>query len=157
MWTADINTFNTYNPKKMSDLILKMSFTINAPKSKVWDALTNPDMIKKYFFGTEMVTDWRVGSSIYWRGEWEGKKYEDKGHVLEFEKEKMLKYNYWSSFSTEKDEPANYSNITYAVAENDATTVFSLTQDNFKTKEARDHSEGNWNMIIKTMKEMLEG
>ena len=69
----------------------------------------------------------------------------------------MLKYNYWSSFSTEKDEPANYSNITYAVAENGATTVFSLTQDNFKTKEARDHSEGNWNMIIKTMKEMLEG
>ncbi len=50
----------------------KASATINVPISKVWDALVNPDAIKRYMFGATVVSDWREGSSIVWEGEWQG-------------------------------------------------------------------------------------
>ena len=43
-----------------NDLILEIAVTINASKAKVWDALTNPAQIKKYMFGTEASSDWKV-------------------------------------------------------------------------------------------------
>jgi len=70
-------------------------------------------------------------SSITFTGVWEGKPYEDKGTILEIIKEKILKYNYWSNFSGEKDESANYSNITYLLKEQNGKTEFTIVQDNF--------------------------
>lgn len=82
-----------------NEITLKLSVRINVSISRVWDAVTNPEQIKKYLFGTEAVSDWKVGSSIKFTGVWEGKPYEDKGTILQIEKEKILKYNFWSNFS----------------------------------------------------------
>jgi uncharacterized protein YndB with AHSA1/START domain len=150
------------NAKKKSimtmnnNIQLNLSRIFHAPTAAVWDALTNPEKIKMYLFGTETLCDWRVGSPIVFRGVWEGKAYEDKGTILEIEKEKMLKYNYWSNFSGEKDIPENYVNITYRLSADGDKTVFSITQDKFKTNEARDHSIKNWNMVMDTLQGMLE-
>jgi uncharacterized protein YndB with AHSA1/START domain len=137
-------------------LSLKMSVSINAPKAKVWNALINPEEIKKYLFGTDAVSDWKAGSPITFRGTWEGKSYEDKGKILKIEKESVLQYNYWSNFSGEKDEPGNYSNITYQLTESKGRTLFTLRQDNIKSKEAQLRSENNWGMILNKMKNLLE-
>ena len=107
-------------------------------------------------FGTEASSDWKVGSPITFRGEWEGKSYEDKGTILEMEKEKILKYNYWSNFSGDKDEPSNYSNITYLLSGQDDKTEFIVMQDNLKSQEARAQSEKNWGMMLGTIKDLLE-
>ena len=65
--------------------IAKVSTTINAPITKVWDALTNPEIIRQFMFGTEVVSEWSKGSPIVWKGTWEGKPYEDKGVILAIE------------------------------------------------------------------------
>ena len=83
------------------------SIVIDAPASKVWEALTNPQQIKKYFFGTDTISEWKKGSPIYFRGEWEGKKYEDKGTILETEPNQLFKYTYWSSMSGIEDKLEN--------------------------------------------------
>src|SRR5437868_2047444 len=70
------------------DLIAKTSVVINAPKTKVWHALINPAAIKQYMFGTTAVSDWHEGSPIVWKGEWQGKAYEDKGVILNSSLEK---------------------------------------------------------------------
>ena len=36
----------------MTGISLEISVFINAPVEKVWDALVNPELIKKYLFGT---------------------------------------------------------------------------------------------------------
>ena len=54
------------------------SIIVDAPRSKVWNALTDPAMVKQYLFGTTMTTTWKVGDPITYTGEWEGKSYEDK-------------------------------------------------------------------------------
>ena len=53
-------------------LISKKSITINAIATIVWNALVNPNIIKKYFFGAEVITNWKEGSPITFRGEFHG-------------------------------------------------------------------------------------
>jgi len=63
-------------------LIANASIFISATAAKVWNALTNPELIRQYMFGTNVVSDWREGSPIVWKGEWQGTTYEDKGVIL---------------------------------------------------------------------------
>lgn len=139
-----------------TDLLVTIHVTIHASKSKVWSALTDPAQIKKYLFGTDTRTDWKQGSPITFSGTWEGKAYVDKGTILQIEKEKLLKYNYWSSFSGTEDKPENYANITFTVEDHHGNTALQLSQDGSKTKESRDHSEQNWKMVLNAMKDLLE-
>ena len=58
--------------------IARASVSINAPIAKVWDAFTNPEVIEQYMFGTKVISDWKEGSQITWKGEWQGRKYEER-------------------------------------------------------------------------------
>ncbi|HEY5824458.1 MAG TPA: SRPBCC family protein [Cyclobacteriaceae bacterium] len=137
-------------------LVVTKSVTVKAKKSQVWDALTNPEMIKKYFFGTETESDFKKGSPIYYRGVWEGKSYEDKGTIFEIEKEKLFKHDYWSSMSGTEDKPENYATITYTLSGNDGNVTLAVTQTNVASEEQKEHSEKNWEMVFQGMKELIE-
>src|SRR4051812_6972607 len=99
------------------DIVARVSTSINAPAGKVWEALTNPAIIKQYMFGTEVVSDFKVGSKIVWKGEWEGKKYEDKGEIREFHPGELLQYSHYSPLAGEKDAPENYHIVTITLDE----------------------------------------
>jgi len=134
----------------------EVSIVIDAPREEVWDALTNPDQIKKYFFGTEAISDWKKGSPLHFRGEWEGKKYEDKGTILETKPGELFKYTYWSSMSGIEDKPENYVTVTYTLSEELGKTKVIITQDNIESDEMRKHSEENWNKVLGDLKNLLE-
>ena len=128
-------------------LIARASVTVNASPARVWEALTTPAIIKKYFFGSDIVTDWKVGSPIFYRGEWQGKPYEDKGTILKFEPEKRLVNTHWSPLSGVPDTPDNYHTVAYELTPHGASTTLTLTQDNNATEDERSHSEQNWNIV----------
>lgn len=130
---------------------------INASKEKVWEALTTPELIKKYFFGTTAVSDWKVGSPLIFKGEWQGKKYEDKGTILASDKPDLFKYSYWSSMSGMEDKRENYVDITYELKNTGSTTLLSVTQTNVPTEEMKKHSEENWGMVLDGLKKVVEG
>ena len=135
----------------------KATSTINAPASKVWDALTDPSLIKQYLFGTEVNTDWQVGSPITYKGEWEGKTYEDKGKILQIEPEKLLVSTFWSSLAGLPDAPENYKTVRYELSPENGRTRLTITQDNNANQEEADHSAQNWNTVLDGMKKLLEG
>lgn len=137
-------------------LIAKASTTINAPIAEVWKALTNPALIKQYMFGTNVVTDWEEGSPIVWQGEWQGKTYEDKGTLLKIEPQRLLQYSHFSPLSGQPDVPENYHTVTIELSGKGEQTTVMLTQDNNETEEARQHSETNWQMMLESLKELLE-
>jgi len=139
-----------------NDLTGRASININAPASKVWEALTTPSIIKQYFFGTNAVSDWKVGSPIVFRGEWEGKHYEDKGHIIEIVPKKLFRYSYWSSMSDMEDKPENYVTITYELMGKDNSTTLTITQENIPDEKTKDHSEENWNTVLGDLKKLLE-
>ncbi len=134
----------------------KATTTVNAPASKVWEALTKPSLIKQYLFGTEVTTDWRVGSPITYTGTWEGKAYEDKGRVLQIEPGKLLVSTFWSSLSGLPDTPENYKTVRYELSTEGDGTRLTITQDNNDTQEEANHSEQNW-IMLDGMKKLLEG
>ena len=129
--------------------------TINAPLEKVWEALTNPAIVKQYFFGTELVTDWKVGNPIIFQGEWEGQKYKDKGEVLEYEHNKKLSYSYLSNWSGKEDLPENYLWVCYEVKADGANTELTIHQSNYDEERAK-HSAGNWASLVAEMRKVVE-
>jgi len=140
----------------IKELVAKQEIEINADVSKVWDALINPELIKQYLFGTEAISDWKIGSPIIFRGVWEGNAYEDKGLILKLETNKIFQYAYWTSFSGLEDMPENYVNITYELIERDGKTILTITQDKIETEQASNMTSENFKAMLKGIKEIVE-
>ena len=137
--------------------IARATITIDAPTEKVWEALTKPELIKQYLFGTQVTTDWQVGSPITYKGVWEGKAYEDKGVVLQIEPRKSLVSSFWSSLAGLPDVPENYKTVHYELAAEGQGTSLTITQDNNDSQVEADHSEQNWKMVLDGIKKLIEG
>ncbi|EKR28592.1 hypothetical protein LEP1GSC087_4365 [Leptospira interrogans serovar Bataviae str. L1111] len=138
------------------NLIIKKNISIQTSISKVWNALIDPEVIKLYLFGTQAISDWKEGRSIIFTGVWNGKEYKDHGTILKLEKEKMFRYNYWSSFSGVANIPENYSILTFELKPEGNFTSLSLTQENFPNPAAYEHSDVGWNQALNILKENLE-
>jgi uncharacterized protein YndB with AHSA1/START domain len=136
--------------------VAKTSISINAPSSKVWDALTKPELIKQYMFDTNVTTDWKVGSPITYEGVWEGKAYKDKGKILKVEPGKRLVSTFWSALSGEPALPENYKTVDYELSAEWNNTKLTLLQDNNATQEEADHSKQNWEMVLQGLKKLVE-
>jgi uncharacterized protein YndB with AHSA1/START domain len=140
----------------MTDHVARAEIEIDAPPSRVWKALTDPDQIEKYMFGSHVQTDWTPGSRIVWTGEHEGRRFEDKGHVLEVEPERRLMLTHFSPLSGKEDAPENYHTLTYELEDEGERTRVSLTQDNNSTPEAAEHSSSNWEKMLSGLKATVE-
>ncbi|ULA61512.1 MAG: ATPase [Nitrospira sp.] len=138
------------------NLIARSTIDIDAPTEKVWHALVSPDAIKQYMFGTTVVSAWREGTPIVWKGEWQGKSYEDKGTILQLQPQRTLQYTHFSSLSGLPDVPDNHHTVTIELSPSEGLTRISLTQDNNRNEEARAHSEKNWGMMLVRLKQFLE-
>lgn len=140
----------------MSDHVATASTVVEAPKEEVWEALTDPDLISRYMFGAEVSTDWEVGSPITWKGEWDGRSYQDKGTILELKPLRLLRYSHFSPLSGMADSPENYHIVTIEIAGDGSTTTVHLSQDNNETTEAREHSAANWQTMLDGLKDVVE-
>ena len=138
------------------NLIARTSITINAPSTDVWNALVNPEAIKQYMFGTNVVSNWKEGSPIVWKGEWQGKSYEDKGVILQFKPGRTIQYSHFSPLSGLPDKPESYHTVTIKLSNEGTQTRVSLSQDNNPTEQEREHSEKNWGMMLTALKKFLE-
>jgi uncharacterized protein YndB with AHSA1/START domain len=138
------------------ELTITLSIEISADKAKVWDALTNPEKIKIYLFGTETLTDWKTGSEIIFQGEYQGQQYKDKGTILDIKTNELLQYSYWSGFSGLEDKPENYSLVTYKLETANDNTLLTLTQKGFVNEQAQQHSQTNWTNVLQQIKQMTE-
>jgi uncharacterized protein YndB with AHSA1/START domain len=145
-------------------LIVKNTITIKAPARMVWDALTRPEQTKKYMFGCETVSDWKPGSPLLWRGEYEGKEMIFvKGSVVTITPEKYLAYTTFDPNSSMPDLPENYLTVTYSLNEQGGSTVLTVTQGDYSTvaegerryKDASNDGEG-WNPILTEIKKLVE-
>ena len=123
------------------------SIDIRAPRERVWSAVTDPNQVKQYFFGAEFQTTWEVGSPVVIRGEWDGKPFEDHGKVLAFEPLKQVKYII----------PDSYGTVTYELADSGEGTKLTISQEGSATSEQKEQAEQNWNMILQSVKGMVEG
>ena len=138
------------------NLVAEASVSVNASRAAVWDALVSSEANKQFMFGADVVSDWREGSPISWKGDWKGRKYEDKGKILQAKRERLLQYTHYSPLSGEPDVAANYHTITIELSDTGGGTRIELRQDGNKTEEARAESQKNWEMMLQGVKKYVE-
>ena len=139
-----------------NSLKAKVHTVIQAPVEKVWQALTDPALIKQYLFGTDTVSDWKKGSPITYSGVYEGKHYQDKGTIIDIVPGKLLHTTHYSSLSGKEDKPENYHHVIYELERRNGHTLVRLTQDNISSEKELQQMQKNWNNVLETMKKLLE-
>ena len=138
--------------------IVSKTIHIDAPASAVWEALTDPELMKKWMFETEIniLTDWRVDTPFVIRGILHRVKFENRGTVLQFEPEKILQYTHWSSLSRLPDTPENYTVLEFRLTLIDRQTELVFTASNFPTENIYRHFALYWNVTLEILKRMIE-
>jgi uncharacterized protein YndB with AHSA1/START domain len=140
----------------MPDISTSQTITIAAPIERVWEALTTPDQIKQWFFGVDTETDWRKGSPIVHRGEYQGRPYEDRGQILDIEPPSRLVHSHWSPVSGLPDVPENHEIVTWELSERDGGTELTVRESNLASEDAKRTSEESWRMVLGNLKVLLE-
>jgi uncharacterized protein YndB with AHSA1/START domain len=147
----------------MGEATAVASVSIEATRASVWNALTDPELIRQYFMGATVSTDWKIGHPISFSGEFKGQAYEDKGEVLVVEPEVRLSFSHWSPLTGTQDVPENYHVVDIALRDDNGTTNVTLTQSNFTGGVTKaDHSsradyEKNWSATLQGLKATVEG
>lgn len=136
--------------------VARSAVTIDAPPDRIWEVITDPDAVKEFMFGADLETDWTVGGPILWRGEWEGKPYEDKGQILEVVPGQKLVHTHFSPLGGEDDKSENYHTLTWTLEDQGGRTELTLSQDNNASEEAAEHSQGMWDMLVADVKKIAE-
>jgi len=140
----------------MTDHVVTAEVDISAAPDQVWAALTDPAKLKRYFFGSTVESDWQPGSPISWRGEYEGKPFEDKGEVIDAVPYRQLAMTHFSPLSGEADRPENYHHLKFELDRVGAVTHVTFTQDNNPSEQAAEHASDNWQTMLHGLKELVE-
>jgi uncharacterized protein YndB with AHSA1/START domain len=126
---------------------------IRTTPGKLWQALTNTDIIKQYWFGMRAESNWQVGST--WKFYYDANPM-DSGEILESVPEKRLVLNWLNEWKPELKAEGN-SRCVYEMEQFGRSVMLKIThsseQPNSKLIEAV--SEG-WPMCISNLKSLLE-
>lgn len=140
--------------------VFRKSVVIDAPRAKVWHALTQPDQMQGWMAQSEIDirTDWNVGSPIVIRGELHGWPFENRGTVLAFQPESVVRYSHLSSTSRLPDEPASYAQIGFELTElSDHHTELAIEVSHSPTEVIYKHLAYYWTVTLEVLKRRLEG
>ncbi len=134
-----------------------VTMNINAPIERVWEGITNPDMIEQYMMGARVDTDWKVGDPITWKITTNGKSYQDKGEILVVDRPHCLSFTHWSPLSDAEDVLENYHMVTFDLSETNGATSLNLTQSDNQSQEAASQmaNEG-WKPMLENLRKLLE-
>mgnify|MGYP000873723650 FL=1 len=130
--------------------------TINASKEKVWLALTNPDKVKAWQFGSDLITDWKVGNEIRFKSEWNGQIFEQWGTVVEFDPYEKLKYTLFAPRPDLEDKPENYFEMEYKLINSKNGTELTITQEDNRPGAKQEPEQGEENPVLKVLKDLIE-
>ena len=127
---------------------------IRTTPEKLWEAITNPEFTRRYFYGTSVQSDWKPGSPIRYH-EADGKQTLD-GRILEVSPPTRLVHTFVMVHETEtrKDRP---SRVTWEIQKLGETCKLTLVHDDFDGETATFKAVASgWNPILSGIKTLLE-
>lgn len=139
------------------DLSTEHSIAIDAPVQAVWDAITAPATIERWFFGVHTETDWREGSPIVHTGTWQGRPYEDRGTIVRIEPPHVLTHTHWSALSGLPDLPEHHQRVTWTLRPSGTGTELTVSETNLPSGEAKGVSDQTWPVVLANLKQVVEG
>lgn len=140
-------------------VISKHRIVIDAPPARVWEALTTPELMKRWMGEPEMPLDirtsWVVGSPIVVTGR-HHVQFVNTGTVLHFEPNRLLRYSHLSSLSRLSDASENHSTLEFQLATTGDGTELTLTVTGFPTESIFRHLDFYWRSTLHVLKRFVE-
>jgi uncharacterized protein YndB with AHSA1/START domain len=137
----------------MSSQFLYVIYIRTTPQ-KVWDALTNPEFQKQYWFGMHQESGWKPGAP--WKMCFPDGRVADAGEVLEYDPPRRLVLKWRNEFRPELKEEG-FSRCVYEVEQVDETVKLTIAhssgRDASKLIEA---VSGGWPKVLSSLKSLLE-
>jgi uncharacterized protein YndB with AHSA1/START domain len=134
----------------------KSTILINATKQIVWDALTKPELVKKWQYGSDLLTDWKVGSEIRFRVEWEGKVFEQWGKILEMIPNELIKYSLFFPRPDLEDKEENYFIMSYIISESENIIKLEIIKEDNRPGAVKEKESNEENPVLIALKEIIE-
>lgn len=134
------------------------SITIAAETSRVWNALTSEDALKKWMLDEELEikVGEKEGQGFTIAGFLHGVPFKNKGSVLKMEAPRRFSYNHLSSLSNLPDLPCNYSVVDFQIIPREKNTEVKLQLNNFPTESIYKHLVFYWNASLGALKTFVE-
>ena len=127
---------------------------IAATPEKLWEALTQGEFTKKYWFGRRIESDWRVGSPVrFYDGD--SADLTDSGVVLESDPPRRLSYTFRNEFDAEAQK-VGYSRVTFSIEPRDEAVKLTLIHDELMSDELAIAFREGWSPILSSLKTFLE-
>jgi len=140
----------------VADHVAHAETEISASPEQVWNALTDPEAISIFMFGSQVETDWQVGSAITWTGEYDGTSFTDKGEILQADQPERLRMTHYSAMSGQPDVPESYHTLDYRLEPSEAGTTLTLDQDGNDSEEQAEQFADNWQGMLDQVKKYVE-
>lgn len=129
---------------------------INASTQKVWDTITKPEFVKRWQYGSDLLTTWEIGSEIKFRTEWEGTVFEQWGKVLALRPNELVKYSLFVPRPDLEDKPENYFIMSYILTAENGHTKLEIIQEDDRPNAVQEEPQGEENPVLKALKELAE-
>ncbi|MEV5029152.1 SRPBCC family protein [Paenibacillus sp. LPE1-1-1.1] len=131
---------------------------IAATPEKLWEALTDGNFTKKYWFGHEVRSNWTEGSTVSFLDK--NGKTVDQGKVLAKDPHRHLSYTF--NWLEDKTIRQTAPVVTFTLQPMDSTVKLTLKHENLLPIDFRDEKEGfyginnGWPAILSNLKSLLE-
>jgi uncharacterized protein YndB with AHSA1/START domain len=129
---------------------------LNAPAQKVWDALTQPALVKQWQYGSVLTTDWKIGGPIRFTAEWQGKVFEQWGKVLDYVPHKLISYSLFAPRPDLEDRPENYFVMRYLLMPEDGGIKLEIVQEDNRPGAKQEPPQGEENPVLAALKKLVE-
>lgn len=127
---------------------------IRTTAEKLWQALTEPEFTRQFFFGTVQESEWKVGAA--WKIVEPDGTVPDSGEILELDAPRRLVLKWQSQGKAELREEG-FSRMSYELETQEEMVKLTVRHemDKEESKLIRSVSNG-WPMILSSLKSLLE-
>lgn len=133
----------------VNDVVITRSAILNAPASRVWEALTNPELTKRYYYNCEVQSEWTPGSALRWKGTYDGRDIDAEGQILEIVPGKRVKFSGFDRLAAGDISKSGDIHITHELVPQGTATKLLTTIDHFEGDETRaEYAADQWDLEI---------
>lgn len=132
------------------------TLSLHASIEKVWDALTQPEQVKRWQYGSDLLTTWETGSDIRFVTVWQDTTFEQWGKVLEYKPVEKIRYSLFAPRPGLEDKPENYFEMQYWLTESDGKTNLEIIQIDNRPNAVQEPEQGEENPVLKMLKQVVE-
>lgn len=119
---------------------------------KLWEALTKADFTEKYWFGSRIQSEWKVGSPFTIHTGVADKDWQ--GEVLQCDPPRLLSYAFRVAGGAE-----HFTRVVFQLEQHGPVMKLTLTHDELDEKDVKFYtgiSQG-WPAVLSNLKSLLEG